>query len=91
MIQRHHLLMSFLALTVALAGCSGTNSNSRVGYPPENFGLDPLDQVISLSDQDHQILDSAFMSYLQEVQQSGDDANWQAKPYDHYVTANGFK
>jgi hypothetical protein len=90
MIQRH-LLISCLALTVMLAGCSGTNSNSMVSYAPENLGLDPLDQVIPLADPDHKNLDNEFLTYLQGVQQSGDDANWQAKPYDHYVTESGFK
>jgi hypothetical protein len=60
-------------------------------YAPENAGLDPLDQVIFLSDQDHKILDNAFLAYLQEIQKAGDDANWQARPYDHYVTENGFR
>jgi hypothetical protein len=89
MIQPHQLL-SCLALAIALAGCSGAN-NPTVNYPAENVGLDPLDQVIFLSSKDHQILDNAFLAYLQEIQGAGDDANWQARPYDHYVTENGFK
>lgn len=94
MAQRH-LLMSCLALTVALAGCSGgsseTNSNAMVSYAPQNLGLDPLDQVIPLADQDQKNLDGEFLSYLRGVQQAGDDANWRTKPYDHYVTESGFK
>jgi hypothetical protein len=90
MTQRH-LLMLFFALTVALSGCSGGNSNAMVSYAPENLGLDPLDQVITLSDRDHRLLDSDFLTYLQAAQQSGDDANWQEKPYDHYMTESGFK
>jgi hypothetical protein len=93
MTQRHLLMsfFSFFALTAALSGCSGSNGNAMVSYTPEDLGLDPLDQVIALSDQDHKNLDSDFLTYLRGVQQAGDDGNWQAKPYDHYVGESGFR
>jgi hypothetical protein len=90
MVQRH-LILSCFALTVALSGCSGSSSNVPINYTPENLGLDPLDQVIPLSDQDHRELDSDFMTYLQGLQQAGDDGNWQANPYDHYMSEGTFK
>lgn len=89
MIQRH-LIVLCLALTVALAGCVGTSSTA-VTYTPEDLGLDPLDQVIPMATRDHQSLDNEFLAYLRGVQEAGDDANWQAKPYDHYMAESAFK